>query len=67
MVVLEEEQGNVGQVKLNFVKKFHIFKDYKSHLFQEDCRDLLRAKTEGNLHEALLDRRAKMKADCYCK
>ena len=31
-------------------------------------RDALKAaKTEGNLHQVLLDRRSKMKADRYCK
>ncbi len=67
VAIPEEEQGNVGQVELNFVKKFQKFQDHKIRLCQEDRRDLLRAKTEGDLHEALLDRRAKMKADRYCK
>ncbi len=66
-VIPEEEQGNVGQVELNFVKKFQKFQDHKIRLCQEDRRELLRAKAEGDLHEALLDRRAKMKADRYCK
>ena len=65
--VPEEEQGNVGQIELNYVKKFQKFKDHKIRLNQTDRRDLLRAKAEGDLHEALLDRRAKMKADRYCK
>jgi len=29
--------------------------------------DLSRAQKKGRLHEALLDRREKMKADRYCK
>ncbi len=66
-VIPEEEQGNVGQIELNYVKKFQKFQDHKIRLNQEDRRDLLRAKTEGDFHEALLDRRAKMKADRYCK
>jgi protein FRG1 len=33
-----------------------------------ESRDTLKAaKKEGALHEALLDRRSKMKADRYCK
>ncbi len=65
--VPEEEQGNVGQIELNYVKKFQKFQDHKIRLNQADRTDLLRAKAEGDLHEALLDRRAKMKADRYCK
>lgn len=34
---------------------------------QGDVKDLERAKNEGSLHETLLDRRSKMKADRYCK
>lgn len=33
----------------------------------ESRETLKAAKAEGTLHEALLDRRSKMKADRYCK
>ena len=65
--VPEEEKGKIGQVELNYVKKFQKFQDHKIRLNMDDRTELVKAKTEGYLHEALLDRRAKMKADRYCK
>ena len=62
-----EERGNVGQIELNYVKKFQKFQDHKIRLCDEDRTDLVKAKNQGTLHEALLDRRSKMKADRYCK
>ena len=44
-----------------------LFQDHKIRLNQNDRKELLVAKTEGDLHEKMLDRRAKMKADRYCK
>ena len=66
-IIPDEEQGNVGQIELNYVKKFQKFQDHKIKLCSDDRRELMKAKAEGNLHESLLDRRAKMKADRYCK
>ncbi len=44
------------------------FQSSKSLRVCGDSRDgLRRAKEDGKLHEALLDRREKMKADRYCK
>lgn len=34
---------------------------------KDDVDKLQKAKVEGTLHETLLDRRSKMKADRYCK
>ena len=63
----EEERGKVGQVELNYVKKFQKFQDHKIKICHEERDELVRAKNEGDLHEVLLDRRSKMKADRYCK
>lgn len=48
-------------------KKFQKFQDKKLRINQGDIKDLEVAKNEGYLHETLLDRRSKMKADRYCK
>lgn len=50
-----------------FSKKFQKFQDKKLRINKGDLTDLKKAKDEGSLHEALLDRRSKMKADRYCK
>nr|CAD7458282.1 unnamed protein product [Timema tahoe] len=62
-----EEQGNLSQVEVNYVRKFQKFQDKKIRLSTRDKGELEKARTEGNLHETLLDRRSKMKADRYCK
>ena len=63
----EEERGKVGQVELNYVKKFQKFQDHKIKICTSDREELVKAKREGDFHEVLLDRRSKMKADRYCK
>ena len=57
-------------LSINFVyhrKKFQSFKDHKLRVSEDSVGDLHKAKSSGKLHEALLDRREKMKADRYCK
>lgn len=66
-VPVEEKDDDLTQVEKNYVKKFQKFQDKKLKISQEDKVELERAKAEGLLHEALLDRRSKMKADRYCK
>lgn len=65
--VPQEEQGSVKQIEINYVKKFQKFQDKRIRLCTEDRTGLKKAKEDGTFHEALLDRRSKMKADRYCK
>ncbi|XP_055543047.1 protein FRG1 homolog [Wyeomyia smithii] len=65
--VAVEEEGDLDQVEVNYVRKFQKFQDKKLRVNTEDKAALKQAKEEGALHEALLDRRSKMKADRYCK
>ncbi|XP_045499048.1 protein FRG1 homolog [Colias croceus] len=66
-VVVPEEEGDLAEVEVNYVKKFQKFQDKKLRVNESGVIELKRAKVDGNLHETLLDRRSKMKADRYCK
>ncbi|XP_011177287.2 protein FRG1 homolog isoform X1 [Zeugodacus cucurbitae] len=63
----KEEKGDLTEVEKNYVKKFQKFQDKKLRINKNDIKELEVAKEHGTLHEALLDRRSKMKADRYCK
>nr|VZI46828.1 unnamed protein product [Spirometra erinaceieuropaei] len=63
----EEERSGVRKAEYNYVRKFQSWQDKKIRLTREDAHALKSAKTEGRLHECMLDRREKMKSDRYCK
>ena len=63
----EERSDDLKNVELNYVKKFQKFQDKRIRLNEGDVGELTEAKAQGILHEKLLDRREKMKADRYCK
>lgn len=46
---------------------FQKFQDKKMRMIEGKESQLKKAQKEGKLHESLLDRRAKTKADRYCK
>lgn len=46
---------------------FQKFQDKKMRMVEGKQKQLKKAQQEGKLHETLLDRRAKTKADRYCK
>ncbi|KAI1286718.1 Protein FRG1 [Halotydeus destructor] len=65
--VPQEEKGSLADCEVNYIKKFQSFQDRKLKVNSEVRSGLKKARVEGDLHEALLDRRAKMKSDKFCK
>ncbi|VDP29250.1 unnamed protein product [Soboliphyme baturini] len=57
-------EGSSKECEMAYVK---LYQHSKVRLNPEDKTYVKKAKGEGNLHEVLLDRREKMKADRYCK
>ncbi|GIY61635.1 protein FRG1 [Caerostris extrusa] len=60
-------RSSLKSCEINYIKKFQSFQDRKLRVNAEDRIVVKKAKHEGNLHEVLLDRRAKMKSDKFCK
>jgi len=71
--VNEEDVCDVRELEIKHVKnsqsfsKFSKYEDRKLLLHEGPKSSLEKARTAGKLHEAMLDRREKMKADRYCK
>lgn len=63
----KEERGSIKEAEVNYVKKFQSFQDRRLRVNEGEVSDLKDARRVGKLHEKLLDRREKMKADRYCK
>ena len=63
--VPEEERGDLRDCEEKYMRKYQSKPDVKST--SRGYGNLIRAKNEGNLHETLLDRRAKLKSDKFCK
>ncbi|XP_003383602.1 PREDICTED: protein FRG1-like [Amphimedon queenslandica] len=66
---IEEEDAHkdMEAFETGFVKKFQSFQDHKLRINKTSRDSLYSSMKDGKLHEALLDRREKMKADRYCK
>jgi len=64
-----DEVGSAADIELKFTKKFLKFQDkkYRARFDYDSQATIMNAKTDGRLHEALLDRREKMKSDRMCK
>ncbi|KAI8919969.1 FRG1-like family-domain-containing protein [Powellomyces hirtus] len=62
-----EKELDIAAMELEQIKKSHSWGGGRLILSQEDTLELKKAKREGQLNEALLDRRAKLKSDKFCK
>ncbi|KAI8368123.1 FRG1-like family-domain-containing protein [Radiomyces spectabilis] len=56
-----------GAAEIDNIRKYQSWGAGRIHTTKEDERELKRARQEGRAAEAMLDRRAKVKADRYCK
>ncbi|KAI8823737.1 FRG1-like family-domain-containing protein [Fimicolochytrium jonesii] len=58
---------DAAALEIEQIKKFHSWGGGRLVLTQEDTAELRRANKEGTINETLLDRRAKLKSDKFCK
>ena len=63
----QEDEGKLKDLELKYVKMYQKFQDKKLRINSDGSASLRDARSSGKLHEGLLDRRSKMKADRYCK
>jgi len=59
-----ERSGKIDEVAVN--AKFHTWGAGRSVVSSDDKRELKKARKEGRLNEAMLDRRSKLKSDRFC-
>lgn len=64
--IAPEDSGTIYETELAYLKKYQS-KGQKHLSLTEDKKYLKKARIEGELHEALLDKRVKSKSDKYCK
>ncbi|KAL8278016.1 hypothetical protein RQP46_009648 [Phenoliferia psychrophenolica] len=58
--------GDMGQAENEFIQKYQARGQGRLVSSAEDIKDLKRARNEGKLGEAMLERRVKLKSDRYC-
>ncbi|KAM0754143.1 hypothetical protein T439DRAFT_338786 [Meredithblackwellia eburnea MCA 4105] len=58
--------GDLGKAESEYISKYQGYGQGRVINSKEDVRDLKRAKKEGKLGEAMLERRMKLKSDRYC-
>ncbi|ORZ01789.1 FRG1-like family-domain-containing protein [Syncephalastrum racemosum] len=63
----KKEKVDDSSLEVDNVRKYQSWGGGRLHTTKEDRRELKRAKQEGRAAEAMLDRRAKVKSDRYCK
>ncbi|RHZ70253.1 hypothetical protein Glove_273g16 [Diversispora epigaea] len=63
----KKEIKKIDEVEIEQIKKFQTWGGGRIKTTNEDVSELKKAKKEGRVAEALLDRREKVKADRYCK
>ncbi|XP_065183667.1 protein FRG1-like [Sycon ciliatum] len=65
---VEKEYGKkLSNLEMEYVNRYQSFQDHHVIVTQKSRDELRGAREKGKLHESLLDRRAKMKSDRYCK